>query len=393
MAKSDLLRWMTEIRERLHREPECAYGEVKTAALVRETLEAAGYACRSGVGGTGVVAFAGNAKGRVAGFRADMDALEMEEEETPRNRRYRSRVPGKMHGCGHDAHVAAMLGVARTLAADGGALSAGGFKFFFQPAEEGGAGALAMIEDGALRKPAPDVIFAGHVSPELPAGHVGFTRGLGCASADCFTLVVRGRGGHAARPNDAIDPVVAACSLVLSLQTVVSRSVDPIRPAVLTVGMIAGGTRTNIIPDAVTLKGTLRAHDAATRALLLERFRAVAKGNDATYGTTSVAEFEPGYPALVHDDRANDFLHRVAVDLLGASKVHWQEPSMGGEDFAFFAERAPATMVRIGVANRRLGIAHPLHSGRFDIDPRALETARALFSEAGKRFVSKGFDA
>lgn len=390
MPKTDLA-WMNAIRERIHREPECAYGEVKTAALVRETLEAEGYACRAGVGRTGVVGFAGNARGRVAGFRADMDALEMAEEETPRNRRYRSAVPGRMHACGHDAHVAFMLGVARTLAGEPETLGRGGFKFFFQPAEEGGAGALAMIEDGALRRPTPDVLFAGHVSPELPAGHVGFTRGLGCASADCFTLVVRGRGGHAAHPEEAVDPIVSACSLVLALQTVVSRSVDPLRPAVLTVGQFSGGTRTNIIPDAVTLKGTLRAHDEATRALLLRRFREIVAGNDAAHGTASTAEFDAGYPPLVHDERANDFLHRVATDILGASKVHWQSPSMGGEDFAFFARKVPATMVRIGVGNRRLGIVHPLHSGRFDLDPRSLEAARALFAEAGRRFVAKGF--
>ena len=371
--------WLVEVRRWLHQHPEPAYGEKETAAKIAGILEDLGVPFQSGVGGTGVVArLKGGKPGPDLVLRADMDALPLEEaNDVP----YRSRKPGWMHACGHDAHVAIVLGVVRRLAGlDWIRQGRGTVHFFFQPAEEGGAGARAMLETGVLDGVTVDAAFAGHVHPELPLGHVGISPEVSNAASDGFSIEVEGKGGHGAQPHLCSDPVVAAAHLVTLLQTVASRNVPPLESVVLTVGSFHAGTASNIIPRTARLEGTLRTLDPEVRELAIRRMEQLAAGVEAAFQCAVRPEISEGYPVLRNHPALASWAVERLRELLGDEGVHWGPPRMGAEDFAYFTRRFPGVMVRLGCRTPGTEYAHGLHSPFFDLDERVLDTGVELFT-------------
>ncbi|MGH7763371.1 MAG: M20 metallopeptidase family protein, partial [Candidatus Dormibacteraceae bacterium] len=306
-------------RRTIHSHPEMAYEEAQTSIFVQARLRDLGIPFRSGLAKTGVVA---QIKGELGDgpcvlLRADMDALPIEERSgVP----FASEVPGVMHACGHDAHTAMLLGAAQLLLERRSAF-AGTVKLMFQPAEEGGAGAARMIEDGALADPPVDAAFMLHVWPELDAGQVSYGAGPQLAGADAFTITIQGRGGHAARPHQTIDPVVVGAQIVLAVQTLVAREVDPIVPAVVTLGSFNAGNRSNVIADFAVLKGTIRAFDDELFSHLEQRLREVVTGVATALRATAGIEFEMRYPPSICDPAMAEHLGASARSLLGPDAV------------------------------------------------------------------------
>lgn len=366
------------LRRAIHQHPELAFEEVRTAALVVKTLRAAGIAAESGVAKTGVV---GLIKGMKAGpcvaLRADMDALPITEEtKLP----FASRVNGVMHACGHDAHTAMGLGAALVLAEMKSQL-AGRVKFIFQPSEELiPGGALAMIKAGVLNRPKVDAIFGQHVISGADAGTVGFCPGTMMASADELYITIKGRGGHGAKPHTTIDPIVVSAQVVLALQTLVSRRVDPFQQCVVTIGKISGGTTTNIIPDEVNLVGTFRAMDEAVRHRLHKELDTLLRGITSAAGATYSLNIAKGYPVLVNDPVFTCFARASTETLLGKKNVFSVAPLMGAEDFAYFLQRVPGTYFRLGVRRPGAASTPDIHTSKFSIDERALLTGTATLA-------------
>jgi len=393
----------------LHAHPELSGEETRTAARVAESLRAAGFDVSEGVGGTGVVGVLENGPGRTLLIRGDMDGLPVAEET---GLPYASRVRveregggevGVMHACGHDVHTANLLGVARLLA-DLRSEWAGTVLIVAQPAEEVGRGALAMIRDGLFERfPRPEAAIALHVESELPAGHVAVVPGWATANVDSVDVTIHGRGGHGARPHRAADPVVAAAHLVTALQTLVSRRVDPLAPAVVTVGSIHGGHKHNVIPDEVHLQLTVRSYADEVRELLIGGIQQLARDTCASFqcaAPPTVAVKADYTPAGYNDPLLTESAASLFGGLFGAERVHRLEPSMGGEDFGRYARtlEAPGLQFRLGTASderwrRRHEEPLPsLHSSRFAPDPeptlrtglRALAgLALALLAEPG----------
>lgn len=382
---SDLVRYLSGWRRRFHSFPELSFQEHGTARAVAAELKRLGLRVRAGVGGTGVV---GTLKGRVGGrcvaLRADMDALPVQEENS---RAYRSRIPGRMHACGHDAHCAMLLGAARILSANGAGLP-GTVKFLFQPGEETPpGGALGMIRDGALENPKADAVFGLHMDSVLATGKIGIRVGPMMAASDNFRITVRGRGGHAARPHNCLDPVLAASQIVTALQSIVSRRVDPATPAVVTVGRIAGGTKHNIIPGTVELEGTARSIDPHTARMMPVWIRETAENTARAGGLSATVDYERGYPVLSNDPKMAAFAKETAMMLLGKrAVVEIAEPLMGGEDFAYYLKEAPGAFLRLG-SRSGPSTSYPWHHPRFDIDERALPVGARLLAALAEGFL------
>ena len=355
---------LVALRRDLHQNPELAWAERRTAGRVAAFLEGSGLEVRAGVAGTGLVATARGAGARTVVLRADMDGLPIQEQsDAP----YASRVPGVMHACGHDGHTAIGAAAARVL---GARRPAGTVRVLFQPAEEGEGGAQRVLAEGALE--GADVILGIHLWNELPVGTIGVKAGPLMAAVDRLSIVVRGRGGHGGHPHRAADPVVAAAQVVLALQTLVSREVSPLDSAVLTVGAIHGGQAFNVIPDEVTLTGTVRTFDAALRRSIPERVRRIAGGVASALQCQAEVEVRPGNPPVVNDAAVAGLARRAAVRVVGEENVLEPEPTMGGEDMAVYFERVPGCFVFVGSANPARGLDQPHHSPRFDFDEAAL---------------------
>ncbi len=370
--------WLVLLRRGFHQNPELSYGETETSRRIAEVLRELGVEVRTGVGGTGIVARIETGQpGPVVAFRADMDALPLQEaSDVP----YRSTVRGVMHACGHDAHITIGLGVARTLVeAEWSRVGKGRVLFIFQPAEEGGAGALAMLQTGVFDSEPIEAIFAGHMHPELPTGHIGIAPGISNAASDSLAIRLTGKGGHGAQPHRCVDPIVAGAALVTQLQSLVSRSVSPIDSAVLTVGQFHAGTASNIIPQTAMLYGTLRTLRTEVREVMIERLHQMLKGLEAAYGVTADLEVAKGYPLLENDSKVADYVQKVASQYLGPERVHMELPRMGAEDFAYFLQRFPGVLVRLGCHAPEVGFQYGLHSPCFDIDERALDVGVGLF--------------
>jgi amidohydrolase len=367
---------LVALRRELHQAPELAFSEHRTAARVAAFLEGAGLEMRAGLAGTGVRATARGAGARAVLLRVDMDALPIQERNDVA---YASRVPGVMHACGHDGHTAMGAAAARVLA---GRRPAGTVHVLFQPAEEGEGGAQRVIADGALE--GVDAVLGIHLWNELPVGTIGVKAGPLMAAVDRLRIVVRGRGGHGGHPHRAADPVVAAAHVVVALQTVAAREVSPLQSAVVTLGAIHGGEAFNVIPDEVTLTGTVRTFDAELRRSMPERIGRVASGVASALRCQADVEVRPGNPAVVNDAAMAALARRAAASVVGQEAVVEPEPTMGGEDMAVYFERVPGCFVFVGSANPARGLDQPHHSPRFDFDEEALAVGCEFLVQAAE---------
>jgi amidohydrolase len=385
--KSDIARRrpaLVALRRSIHRLPELSFEEHETAAHIAHRLHELGLEVREGIGGTGVVGLLhgtapGSETGRVLLVRADIDALPVTEENDVE---YASERPGKMHACGHDGHVAIALTLAELLANRRDALY-GTVKFAFQPAEERIGGALKMIHDGVMENPHVDGVIGLHLWTPLPVGIVSVAAGAVFSSGDFLTLKVRGRGGHGAMPHLSVDPIVVAAQIVVALQTLVSREISPFHPAVVTFGMISGGTAINVIADEVELQGTLRTYDPDDREHLRRRIGEVA--TEVARGMRAEVEYEVtgGCPACVNDAAVSELVRRAAIATVGEQGVPGgDQRQAASDDMAFFLEAAPGCYFFVGASNAEKGINAPHHSPRFDIDEDALAIGVEVLARA-----------
>ena len=362
------------LRRDIHRVPELAFQETRTAGIVAAELTRLGIAHRTGLGVTGVVGeIKGGRPGPTLAIRADMDALPIHEET---GLEFASSVDGQMHACGHDIHTATLLGVAAVLK-DLAPQLAGTVRLIFQPAEEVLEGAAAMIADGAAD--GVDLALGFHNHPDMPVGSFGFVRGPCLAASDRFDLIVQGKSGHAAHPYAAVDPIVAAAHFITQAQTVVSREIKPLHPAVVTVGMMQGGTTYNIIPERVHLKGTVRTLHAAARDTAEAALRRLAEGLETTMRVRCTMTYARMVPSLVNDDRMLEPVLAAVARQMGVAPEEG-EPSMGSEDFAEFAARAPAFHLRIG--SGAPGRDDRLHNALYQPDERCIALGVEALSRA-----------
>lgn len=372
---------MTAIRRDLHAHPELGMCEVRTAKIAADALRAMG--CDEvveGIGKTGVVALIRGGKRNpeqpvTIALRADMDALPLEEHT---GHPWASVVENRMHACGHDGHVAGVLLAAHALVKRREHL-AGDVVLIIQPGEEGYAGAREMIEDGLFERFPIDEIYGVHCAGELPLGVIGFTKGAQCAAADHFRITVKGVGGHGARPHKTVDPVVATGILIGALQTIVSRSVDPMRPAVVTIASIHGGDPkgVSVVPAEVKLAGTTRCAYPEERDLIERRMGEICAGVAATTGTEIDFQYIRLYPPLVNHDEQLEFARQVALEAYGEERVRNHSASMGAEDFAFFLEKRPGCFPRVGIADATHTANH--HHPNFDYNDLALGPTADFF--------------
>lgn len=366
---SDILEEVVATRRDLHRHPELGFEETRTAGIVAARLRELGYAVHERIGITGVVGvLRGTRPGKTIMLRADMDALPLPEET---GNSFASVETGKMHACGHDGHVAILLGAARAIARRKGEL-AGTLVLCFQPAEEGQGGAKKMLEDGLIERFGIERAYGLHLFSQLPTGVLGFREGPFYASSDSIEIRIDGFGGHGAAPHLSIDPILVAAEFVASVQKVVSRQIDPLAPAVVTIGAIHGGTTHNVIPTSVTLMGTVRAFDAEVRAKMAERIERVLRGVCEASGALYAFEYLWRYPVTTNDAEQTAYVRALAQRTVGETRVETAAMHMGAEDFSFFAERVPATYFVLGACGDER-TSYPHHHGKFDVDEDAFE--------------------
>ncbi len=382
-------------RRTFHRHPELGFAEHRTARIVAHRLAAIGVdRVVTGVAGTGVVGvLTGSASQRATGdpnarcvlLRADMDALPLQEAADPP---YKSRHPGRMHACGHDAHVAILLAVASVLAHLRDQF-AGTVKFVFQPSEEAnGGGAQPMIEAGVLRAPAVGAAFGLHVTPDLPSGHIGLRTGSAYASSDRVRITIVGEGGHASRPHLAVDPVLVAAHCVVALQAIASREVRPGSPVVITVGSVQAGTAANIIPAEAELRATVRTATESTRTFVLDRVPEIVQGVCGAFRARADVDIRRGYPVLVNDEEMTRLAEDVAAEVVGADQVHRSSMRMGAEDMAYFLREVPGTFWRLGVGGHNGEFGHSTHTARFDLDEEALVIGAEMQARLALRYLA-----
>ncbi|MEP7456319.1 M20 aminoacylase family protein [Phyllobacterium sp. SB3] len=369
------------LRHDLHRHPELAYEEHRTSDLVAGKLRAWGYDVTTGIGGTGVVGKLQNGNGpKTIGIRADMDALPIEE---ATGLPYASSAKGKMHACGHDGHTTILLHSARHLAETRN--FSGTLNVIFQPAEEGGAGARRMIKDGLFDRFPCDAVFGLHNWPGVPAGQFGFLSGPAMASVDLVKVRITGKGGHGAKPQETIDPVVASASFILALQSIVSRNIDPLDAAVVTVGTIHAGIAPNVIPDSVELELTVRTFRAEVRETIKERITALAKSQAESYGASAQVDYPRGYPVLVNHPAETDFARQTAVTHFGTDRIESNfRPISASEDFAFMLEARPGSYLFIGN-----GDSAPLHSPHYNFNDDIIVPASRYWVKLTEDYLSK----
>ena len=375
-----------QLRRDIHRHPELAFEEHRTSDLVAAKLESWGYQVHRGLGGTGVVGtLKRGTSDRKLGIRADMDALPIQE---ATGAEWASARPGLMHACGHDGHTAMLLAAAKAVA-DAPNFD-GTLNLIFQPAEEGGGGAVRMMDDGLFEHHPCDAVFAMHNMPGMPVGHLVFRDGAAMASSDYATIRIHGTGGHGAMPHRAADPLVAAASIVMALQTIVSRNVDPRDMAVITVGAIHGGEAPNVIPGVVNLKLTVRAYRPEIRAMLRQRITEVVSAQAATLGVQAEIDYHWRYPALVNDASATAFAEDVARQWLGEQALMKDlQPLTGSEDFSFMLEKCPGSYLIVGNGE---GEHHAtggcmVHNPGYDFNDAILPIAASYWVQLVRRYL------
>jgi len=377
MAEAEAQRdQLIERRRDFHRHPELAFEEHRTAGIVADELNNLGLEVQTGVGRTGVIGILEGADdGPTILYRADMDALPINEE----NRTdYVSLAPGKMHACGHDGHTAIGLGIAKLLSDHRGELR-GRVKFVFQPAEERGRGAEFMIADGALEAPAPDFCLGIHLWNDLEVGAVSVVTGPTMSGAGMFEITISGKGGHGAMPHQTADPIVCSAQVIVALQSIVSRNVDPLDMVVITIGTIQGGSARNIIPQTVTFNGSFRLFREGTRELVKTRIREIAEGVASGMGCRAEVDFGLGIGAVVNDAAVADRARQVFARFGDAIEV-LEQPWMASEDVGLFMQRNPSAYLLVGSANHELELDYPHHHPRFDIDENVLPLSVGLMS-------------
>jgi hippurate hydrolase len=373
---------LIETRRHLHARPELSFEEHETAAYVADRLERWGYEVTRNVGGLGVVGrLRRGAGGRSIAIRADMDALPiMEATGLP----YASTSAGKMHACGHDGHTTMLLGAAEYLART--RHFSGTVNLIFQPAEEAGkgSGAQAMIEDGLFDRFPCDAIFGLHNHPGAPAGTFLMRPGPLMAASDTATITIVGKGGHASRPHLTVDPIVVAANMVMALQTVVSRNVNPIETAVVTVGTIHGGTASNVIPETAEIVASIRSFSPEVRDMLERRVRGIAASIAEAHGASVFIDYEHGYPVVINSEKETAFAIDVLKELVGDEKVGVCPMIPGSEDFAYFLEHKPGCFLRLGNGEN----SPILHSSKYDFNDDSLTTGAAMWARLTERFLS-----
>ncbi len=376
-SEESFFKWLVSIRRRLHAHPELAYQEEQTARLITEELKKLGISFREGVARTGVIAeIKGAEEGPCVALRADMDALPLQEET---GLPFASQIPGVMHACGHDGHVAILLGAAALLK---DSPPPGRVRFLFQPAEEKGAGALAMIKEGALE--GVSFIFGGHIDRHFRVGEIAVNEGLICAYTDSFTIRIKGKGGHAAWPHEAVDAVVIGSLLVMNIQTIISREINPAHPCVITVGKFQAGNAHNVIAEQALLEGTIRSTDAETRKRIMESLNRISLAMAEAHRAEIELEIREGYPPVINHPFAAKLAKEAALKVVGKEGLVTQpHPSLGGEDFAFYLQKVPGCFVRFGAVKKGLENI-PAHSPKFDFDERVLSIGARFLAEVAR---------
>jgi hippurate hydrolase len=374
--------FLSATRQHIHRHPELSFQEADTAALVARHLAEWGWQVSTGVGGHGVVgSLRVGSSNRSVALRADMDALPIPE---ATGKPWASVKPGVMHACGHDGHTTMLLGAAQQLAKT--RQFNGTVHLVFQPAEEAGkgSGAQRMIEDGLFERFPCDAIFGLHNTPGVPAGTFGFGSGPFMSASDTAHITIHGRGGHAARPHQTVDPVLIAGSLVMALQSVVSRNIDPRQTAIVTIGSLHAGSATNVIPDTATLGLSIRSFEAEVRERLEERIRALVTGHVQGYGGTVEIVYERGYPVVVNSEAETRFAAQVAEELVGAERVVAPFPPVtGSEDFAYYLLKKPGCFFRLGNGDGAM-----LHNPTYDFNDEILTVGAAYWTRLAERYLA-----
>lgn len=386
----DLSAEIIEYRRTIHQHPELSYQEHDTSAFVAARLsEMGGLEVKERVFGTGVVGLLrGKHEGRTVALRADIDALPVDEaNDVP----YKSVFEHRMHACGHDGHIAMLLGVARILSSLRDSLE-GNVKFIFQPAEEVPpvGGAKGMIAEGVLDNPPVDAIFAAHIWPDIPVGVVALKDGPIMAEPDRFELVIRGKGGHAAFPHRVVDTMLMSAQVVVALHTLVSRRIDPLKPVVLSICKCNAGTAYNILPDEVKLEGTTRYFESGLGKLLQEEMEQIVQGICQCYRGSYELNYEHGFLPVINDPAMTSLVAKSAGEVLGENMVHWIEvPSMTGEDFSYFLEKVPGCYFWLGTGNPAKGISDPLHSSHYQLDEDVLSLGTAVLAQIAANFLNE----
>jgi amidohydrolase len=373
---------MVEIRRDLHMYPELSFQEERTPEVIAEFHRELGLEVHTGVGERGVVAkLYGGKPGKTVAFRADFDALPIEEQT---NAPYKSRVPGVMHACGHDAHTAIVMGLAKVLVEKKDEI-AGNFVFIHQHAEERGSGAKYMVEDGCLE--GVDVIFATHMENYFPVGKVIYRSGYILSASDSFEIDLMGVGGHAAFPHHTSDVVLAASQLVCNLQQIVSRKIDPLQSAVITVGAINAGEAENVIPDKATIRGTVRVFDEKLRDEIEKLIEEITESTSKMARATYRYLYHRGNPATWNHPEETELLVEAAKQVVGEGDVVEIPPNMGAEDFSYYLQRVPGTYFFTGSANEEIGAIYPYHHPKFDIDEKSMLIGAKTMAAAAIRYL------
>tara|TARA_Y100000591_G_C21842433_1_gene706550 strand:+ start:1608 stop:2768 length:1161 start_codon:yes stop_codon:yes gene_type:complete len=373
---------ITQWRHYFHENPEIAYKEKNTAKKVVELLKTFNVdKIETGFGKTGVVATIENGSGKSIGLRADMDALPITEENT--HAKYCSKIKGKMHACGHDGHTAMLLGAAKYLSETRN--FKGKVVLIFQPAEEGYAGAKAMIDDGLLKKYPIDEIYGMHNIPGLEKGIIAVEEGAKLAAADNFVVRIIGKGSHAAMPAKSIDPILCSSSLIQNLQSIVSRNVNPKETLVVTVATFNSGEANNVIPDDAIITGTIRYYDKEVGELAKKRFHSIVKNTCKLFGASSKIKINAGYPPTVNHQANSKFAFEVAKKVVGLNASSSQTPMMGSEDFSYFLEKVPGAFAWIGNGN-----SAPLHNPKYDFNDSVLTIGSSYLSSLAEEKLTKG---
>ncbi len=380
---------LIKFRRDLHENPELSFKEIRTTKKIKDKLMSLGIKIIDIGLETGVIGYLeGSSKGPTIALRGDIDALPITEmNDVP----YKSKIDGVMHACGHDIHTASVIGAACILSEMKEKL-AGNVLFIFQPAEELNKGAKLMVEKGLFTKVKADLIFGLHNNPEIPWGKIAIKKGGLMASVDTIKIKIKGKGGHGALPNATRDPIVAAAAVIMNLQTIVSRNVSPLEPAVISFGTLHSGTANNVIPELVEITGTVRSFDANVRKMLSERVRQVLESTAQAYNVESELEYIFDLPAVFNSDELAELASEASAEVLGQESIIAPVPSMGGEDFSIFTEKIPGFFFWLGVGNKEKDMNYVWHSPRFDGDDRAIINASAVMSNMvlkGINYINK----